>query len=168
MSLRDKLLSMLTKEKASDAHALTVREDPPAEGKLNAEKDEPEPGNDGKIDACPKCSSTLLVAITQGIRRCQQCGHQQPIEPKRTIAAPPIVKPRATAPSECPSCGSSAPLQPIGGGGLRCQACGHQTDVEHSYGLSRKDIATYDGPPAHAQMNGPSFYQALARMRSGH
>jgi DNA-directed RNA polymerase subunit M/transcription elongation factor TFIIS len=121
----------------------------------------------GDVAACPKCASTLFVEITQGIRRCQQCGHQERVEPNRVVVPPVVVKlPRAATPSECPACGSSL-LQAVGGGGLRCQACGNQTNVEHSNGLSRKDLESYDGKPAHAQMQAPAsaFFQALARMR---
>lgn len=172
LRLREKLLSLLTEpseEKPlakTSAPTIIVREESPAECRDDADK---APARDNapasSSDACPRCADGLLVEIAANIRRCPQCGYQRRFEKQRAIVPPFIVKPRAKAPCACPSCGSSAPLQPIGGGGLRCQACGHQIFEHHATGLSRAALETYDGPPVSAQMNGPSFYRALAMMR---
>jgi ribosomal protein L37AE/L43A len=112
--------------------------------------------------ACPKCGG-LMVEIAANIRRCQQCGHQERFERERTIVPPIIMKPRPAAPAACPSCGSDL-LQVISNG-YRCQQCGCQITEGHATGLSRKDLENYTGPSPQAQMNGASFYRALARMR---
>ena len=162
MSLREKLLALLSpgEEKPSPVKApasvITVREEA-AEGKRDEEKTPAPTG-----PACPKCG-VPLVEIAANIARCQQCGYQERFERKRTIV-PPIVKPRAAAPAACPSCGSAL-LQAVGGG-TRCGQCGHQIVERHATGLSRAALETYDGPPAHMQMNTPSFYRALGWMRA--
>jgi len=155
MSLRDRLLALLAgtaEEKPSPVKApIIVREGK----KDNAPATSP--------NTCPQCGGSLFVEITATVKRCAQCGHQGTVPPKRAAVPPVIAKPHATAPAACPSCGGA--LREVGGGGWRCEACGHQIVERHATGLSRKDLENYTGPPAHMQMNGASFYRALARMR---
>ncbi len=158
MSLRDRLLALLAgtaEEKPSPVKApIIVREGK----KDNAPATSP--------NTCLQCGGSLFVEITATVKRCAQCGHQGTVPPKRAGVPPTIVKPRAPAPSECPACGSS-PLQQVGDGAgqWRCAACGAQSAAAIGNGLSREDLENYTGPPAHMQMNGASFYRALARMR---
>ncbi len=165
MSVRNRLLALLgvrREEKPAlvkaPAPIIVVREE-----KKEASAQDNAPVANG-APTCPECK-ILLVNVAGDILRCPQCGEQSKLPPRRAPIPPVIAKPHATAPTACPSCGSSSPLQEIGGGGWRCQACGKQTGVEHPNGLSRKDLENYTGPPARAQMNRAPFFQASARMR---
>ena len=87
MSLRDRLLSLLTGEQKLNPGAptpvISVREESPAERDAT-----PAPDNsDG--NTCPKCGSRLVEAAA-GIKRCQQCGHQVRFEKTRTMVGSPL------------------------------------------------------------------------------
>jgi ribosomal protein L37AE/L43A len=169
MSLRDKLLSLLGQLPAEP------QESNPATPPIIAVRVESAPERKGgsthggvpeiSSDACPRCGSAF-TQITASIRRCQQCGRQERFEPPRPAPVPPFVVKPAKAPGTCP-CGSEL-VQAVGGGGWRCAQCGVQAGVERSNGLSRKDLESYEGKPAHVQMNGSSFfYRALVGIQFG-
>ena len=48
---------------------------------------------------------------------------------------------------------------------LTTEECLLSKKQQRNPGLSRKDLENYEGKPVHMQMNGASFYRALARMR---
>ena len=82
MSLRDKLLSLLTSETAREqqksnaaTHApiIAVHEETPPERKRDAEKKESPVQDNAPAtlpDACPRCGSVLFAEITETVRRC--------------------------------------------------------------------------------------------------
>ena len=109
-------------------------------------------------DAC-ECGGTF-VEISSGISRCQQCGRQRAVAPRRAAAGVPIITKPSTTPAACPKCNSSL-VQQVSND-WRCAQCGAQ-GVEHRSGISRSEIGTFEG--GRAVMNPPTFFVALARLR---
>jgi hypothetical protein len=115
MSLRDKLLSLLSQ---SDEEV----------------SNDPTPSPSVPAPVMVVVREKLLGSLTE---------KQEATEP--AVVKPLVVEKAGTmAPGACPRCGSTLFSYP-GGSGKRCQACGLQTGMPRSNGVKRSELESFSG-----------------------